>query len=350
MICKENFSEKIEILGLDLFETHKEEIGIVEQFQKYFGPALGWHYYLDIAWIVREISSLPRGALILDAGAGSGLLQFILAELGYNVLSADFLGRNFSTQYSSRYNRIIYSLNSQKVSIANSYTRHLKANYSIPGSGLLARLSKFLRGKQNDADVVTFIDNFRFTSAFDAKMKLMEGDVARNCGRIFLYRCDLRDLSLLPNGLVDGVVSISALEHNDHEGFVGCVDELLRVTKTYGKMCITVSAAQDKDWFHAPSKGWCYSDRTLKRFFDLSESTWSNFSRKDELFQLLKNEGNELHNRLAPVYFESGDNGMPWGKWDPQYQPVGIVKVKQPEQLGNSVTKVSSNAPVFLKI
>jgi len=37
----------------------------------------------------------------------------------------------------------------------------------------------------------------------------------------------------------------------------------------------------------------------------------------------------ELRDHLAEFYFLSGDNGMPWGKWDPQYQPVGVCKVKQ---------------------
>ena len=27
---------------------------------------------------------------------------------------------------------------------------------------------------------------------------------------------------------------------------------------------------------------------------------------------------------LADFYFRSGDNGMPWGNWDPQYMPVGV--------------------------
>ena len=37
----------------------------------------------------------------------------------------------------------------------------------------------------------------------------------------------------------------------------------------------------------------------------------------------------ELRDNLASFYFRSGDNGMPWGKWDPQYQPVGVCKVKR---------------------
>lgn len=54
----------------------------------------------------------------------------------------------------------------------------------------------------------------------------------------------------------------------------------------------------------------------------------SNYSQKDILFEKLKEQNNELHKKLAPFYFKSGDNGMPWGKWDPQYQPVGVVKIK----------------------
>jgi hypothetical protein len=36
----------------------------------------------------------------------------------------------------------------------------------------------------------------------------------------------------------------------------------------------------------------------------------------------------ELKNNLASFYFKSGENGMPWGEWNPEYQPVGVCKVK----------------------
>ena len=45
----------------------------------------------------------------------------------------------------------------------------------------------------------------------------------------------------------------------------------------------------------------------------------------------------ELRGKLADFYYQSGKNGMPWGKWDPQYQPVGVVKVKR--GLSGSVTE-----------
>jgi hypothetical protein len=41
----------------------------------------------------------------------------------------------------------------------------------------------------------------------------------------------------------------------------------------------------------------------------------------------------ELRENLASFYFRSGENGMPWGKWDPQYQSVGVLKVKRTSEL-----------------
>ena len=37
----------------------------------------------------------------------------------------------------------------------------------------------------------------------------------------------------------------------------------------------------------------------------------------------------ELRVSLSWRYRLSGRNGMPWGRWDPRYQPVGVCKVKR---------------------
>lgn len=317
--------EKIEILGMELFETHREEMGVVELFKEYFGSALGWHYYLDFAWIIRQVKALPKGALLLDAGAGSGLLQFILAELGYNIISADFSDRGFSQKYIERYGDVLHYLNSQHRTFDNRYTRHLEATYG-GNSSRLHRLLEFFKGLIK-VDPISLIEKNRFTPEREPSA-LLEGDALRSCGRIFMYKCDLKDMPLLPDGFVDGVVSVSALEHNDHADFEKCMDEILRVTKPSGRVFVTVSASLSADWFHEPSKGWCYREETLKRLFRLPEGVESNFSRKDELFSEFRKEGNELHKRLDSVYFESGDNGMPWGVWDPKYLPVGVCKFK----------------------
>ena len=142
-----------------------------------------------------------------------------------------------------------------------------------------------------------------------------------------IYNHDLAHLDAVPNGSQDAVVAVSALEHNDPANLQTVVDELMRVIKPGGLLLATLGAAKDEDWFHEPSKGWCYTDTSLRRIFKLSNDTPSNYAEHDLLFQALK-ENETLRDGLAGFYFESGDNGMPWGKWDPQYQPVGVLKQK----------------------
>jgi SAM-dependent methyltransferase len=318
--------DKVEILGLELFETHQEEMGLIKLFTKHFGCPLGWHYYLDLAWIIRQVRALPQGALLLDAGAGGGILQFILAELGYNIISADFSSRFWGGKYAKRYGNVLHYLNSQNRTFENRYTRHLKATYSGKSSRLHG-IIELIKGLSK-VDPVSLIEKNRFTPDREPFVPL-EGDALRSCGRIFMYKCDLKEMPLLPDGFVDAVVSVSALEHNDHVDFEKCVDEILRVTKPFGRLFMTVSASLSEDWFHEPSKGWCYSEETLKRLFRLPKEVKSNFAVKDEFFMELRKAGNELHKRLDDLYFKSGDNGMPWGKWAPKYQPVGVVKQKK---------------------
>ncbi len=90
----------------------------------------------------------------------------------------------------------------------------------------------------------------------------------------------------------------------------------------------TLGAAKDKDWFHEASKGWCYTESSLRDIFDLSPDCTSNYDKHDQLFEVLV-KCDLLRDNLADFYFKSGNNGMPWGVWDPRYQPVGIVKSKK---------------------
>ena len=312
-------------------------MGVVEHVRQHLNQGIGWHYYLDLAWMVREIGRLARGSLVLDAGAGGGMAQFILSELGYNVISADFASRVFSGQKMRKYAPVIHYLNEQTEVFDNRYTRHLERIYKVPLASEPGAVRKMLgffgRGTEKpykpEKDARVVIEENRHRPKDRSPGEIPRRDVARDCGRIFLYKCDLKEMPLLPDGFVDGVVSISALEHNDHEDFERCVDEILRVTRPGGMLAVTVSASQSGDCFHEPSKGWCYEEASLRRLFRLGDHVPSNYSDKERLFEILTREDNELHRRLAPFYFKSGDNGMPWGKWDPRYQPVGVFKVKR---------------------
>lgn len=322
-------NDKIEILSTELFDTLKDEMSVVERIQQYFKGGIGWHYYLDLAWMVKEMSALPIGSVILDAGAGTGLSQFILLELGYNVISVDFANRALSKERLTRYGRVIHYINDQSEKFVNQYTEHLEKTYNIAIDGKASGASTI------GFDVAGEVGRLGLKRGERRKIEraeILKDNVEDYCGRLFIYKADLKQMDMIPSGFVDGVISISALEHNTHDDFRVCMNEILRVTKPGGRLAVTISASQGDDWFHAPSKGWCYSDKTLREFFGLAPDAPSNYADKERLFELLKAQDNELHKRLAQFYYQSGDNGMPWGKWDPQYQPVGVVKIKKEEE------------------
>ena len=103
--------EELSILGLDLFSRRAGEMGFVSEMQKLLNMSIGWHYYLDLAWILHRIRRLPAGSLILDAGAGYGLAQLLLAELGYNVISVDYRPRRLLRTFRERYGSNLHFLN-----------------------------------------------------------------------------------------------------------------------------------------------------------------------------------------------------------------------------------------------
>ena len=68
----------------------------IKYWSKVLNRPNGWHYDLDIIWILNKLIEyeVKPGDWILDAGAGQGLLQFILASKGYNVISYDYSDRD----------------------------------------------------------------------------------------------------------------------------------------------------------------------------------------------------------------------------------------------------------------
>ena len=102
----------------------------------------------------------------------------------------------------------------------------------------------------------------------------------------------------------------------------------MRVLKPGGVLLATLTAAQDRDFWHDASSGMCYTDSSFRRIFNLPLNAPSNYPRYDELFTALYNCA-DLRDHLASFYYKSDKNGMPWGKWDPQYQPVGVCKFKR---------------------
>jgi ubiquinone/menaquinone biosynthesis C-methylase UbiE len=292
--------ETIEILPVELLDRNRDTVEWLKKLAVSLGIGLGWHYLLDLSWILSRLGEVA-GKRILDAGAGSGLMQWALAERGAEVTSVD---RSSRAELSLRF-RAAYRLEG------------LRPDDLAPASSVLIRNITRSEGLRR-----------RAVSALRGAGGLVKIVLPKSTpGKVTIYNTDLRDLGLIPDNSMDAVVAVSALEHNQPKDLAEAVKELMRVLKPGGKLLATLGAARDEDWFHQPSQGWCYTNQTLAQLFRLPADTLSNYDRFDAMFSALKNCA-ELRDYLAPFYFQSGDNGMPWGVWDPQYPPVGVCKVK----------------------
>jgi ubiquinone/menaquinone biosynthesis C-methylase UbiE len=294
--------DKIELLSVDLLDKNRKLVEQMRLLSQKLGIVLGWHYLLDLSWAARLL--LPsEGMKALDAGAGWGIMQWWLAGQGVDVISVDRLNRyNVSMRLLREY-RIRGWRKEDLAPLVNT------RDFLPPLSPRRWRLYP----KKLSSTIKKLKRQFR---------------VKKEAGTVFIYNQDLTNMSDIPDNYVDAVVSISSLEHNSPDDLLASVEELMRVLKPGGKLIATLGASKEQDWFHEPSKGWCYTEATLRDVFDLTSRCSSNYEQYDELFAKLRSCA-ELRNNLAKFYFESDNNGMPWGVWDPKYQSVGIIKIKR---------------------
>jgi SAM-dependent methyltransferase len=289
--------DKIEILPVSLLDQYQDVVHNLRRLASSLRLEFGWHYLLDLTWIISQLD-FSKNLQVTDAGAGTGILQWYLADQGFTVLSVD------------RESRAYLPL-------------HFRLRYTVRGK------------REKDLQPVT--NTILHQVGEKGVIKSLVGNVRevvinkpgqQSLGQVVIYNQDLVDLANVTSDSQDAVVAVSSLEHNSPQSLLGVVKELMRVIKPGGMLMATLGAAYDENWFHEPSKGWCYTEAALRDIFDLSPEVPSNYVQFDDLFSALI-DCSELKENLASFYSNSGDNGMPWGKWDPQYQPVGICKVKR---------------------
>ena len=285
--------DRIEILPSSLTSSHRAE---AERFRRLAGEldvGYGWHYLLDFVWASTQLRAV-RGTRLLDAGAGWGVMQWWLADEGADVVSVDLESR---AHIEDRFRR-------------------------------WCRLAGVREGDYGRRPLPRAPRNPMRWPRYAARLLPPSRDAGySHRGSVVFYTSDLRAMPDIASESVDAVVSISALEHIDQGDLTACVGELLRVLKPGGLLVATVGASSGDDWYHEPSKGWCFSEASLRRIFRLADGAPSNFDRYDDLMRQLR-ENEYLKSNLHPMYFATGDSGMPWGQWNPQYQSVGVVKVK----------------------
>lgn len=296
-------SQKIEILSVDLLDQNRPVVEELKRLARSLRLEFGWHYLLDLSWTVQNLGAI-QGKRILDAGAGTGIIQWYLAKMGAEVYSVDRLSRAALPPRFRRQFRVQGLRGADLSSLQLSFIQVL----SRPTSGPFYR-----RWAARLAVLARESAGYLFAS--------------QSSGKVFIYNQDLTNLAEIKDNSLDAIVAISSLEHNSPEGLEQVVTELMRVLKSGGVLLATLTAGRDQDWWHTASSGWCYTDTSLRRLFKLPPEAPSNYAQYDELFARLKDCA-ELHENLARFYYQSSDKGMPKGVWNPEYQPVGVCKIK----------------------
>ena len=136
--------DRIELLGEELIEQNPAlAMDVLGQSSRLALP-LGWHYLLDLVWILKELGE-QKNLTILELGAGTGLLQFILADLGHHVISADMRDRELPPHLQSMYR--VESMGSAD-QIEHKYLQH-HSLASRPSQVTLGKRLKNLIGKNS---------------------------------------------------------------------------------------------------------------------------------------------------------------------------------------------------------
>jgi ubiquinone/menaquinone biosynthesis C-methylase UbiE len=296
--------QKIEILSVDLLEQNRPVVEELKKLARALRLEFGWHYLLDLSWTIQKLGAI-QGKRIMDAGAGTGILQWYLAQAGAEVYSVDRLSRATLPPRFRRQFRVQGLRETDLSSLGQSFVQTLNR----PANGPFYR---------------------RWAARLAALAREGAGYLSSSgsSGRVLIYNQGLTDLAEIKDDSLDAIVAISSLEHNTPVGLEQVVDELMRVLKPGGALLATLTAGRDQDWWHSASSGWCYSDASLRKHFKLPAETPSNYAQYDELFARLKDCA-ELRDNLARFYYQSADKGMPKGVWNPEYQPVGVCKIKR---------------------
>lgn len=226
----------------------------------------GWHYDLDHIWTLHELATagIKPGATIVDAGAGQGIMQYVLAARGYNVISLDFSPRTPPARTRGIFR--IVGEGDAVITYKHSYMTFI--NYgTTPAEGLGKRLT--LRKLRKIPELPG-----RFFRTARSYFSHLRERFLRNhdqYGQITYVRAPFHDVPL-ESGSADAVISISAIEHADIQLFDSNIKSLLRLLKPGAPMLLTTSATpEQQSTYDRKVSGWCFSRSSLADYFPGSE-------------------------------------------------------------------------------
>ena len=239
-----------------------EKLNEISYWLKVMNRPNGWHYDLDHIWILNELkktNTLP-GSTIVDAGAGQGIMQYLLAARGYNVISLDFSPRTRPGHSLGIFN--IVGDGNADIDYQHPYMKFI--SYGVNSSAnIVSRL------KIANLQKIPLLPRRTLKHATSMLLYMFERFARKHggYGTITYLRAPFHDVPL-PSEYADAVISVSAIEHADINLFHQNIKELSRLLKPRAPLLLTTSATtSDKNTYHEKTSGWCFSLSALKVFF-----------------------------------------------------------------------------------
>ena len=284
---------KIRLLDASLL-SDKKKLREISYWLKVMNRPNGWHYDLDQIWILNELekTGILPGSTILDAGAGQGVMQYILAARGYNIISFDFSPRTKPSHSLGIFQ--IEGEGDRNIDYHHPYMKFLSFGADSSRS-MIARLKAVTLRKI--ALLPQRAINYGLSFLFYTYERFVKNH--EDYGTITYLRAPFHKAPL-PSESVDALISISAIEHADISLFDENIKELLRLLKPGASLLLTTSASNtDEDTYHEKSSGWCFSLPSLKSFFPGCKVT---FDAKTCARSLIESE--VFKDRLDPYYYQ----------------------------------------------
>jgi SAM-dependent methyltransferase len=293
-------------------QIESADFQFVESFLQATGRTqLGWHYITDITWVYAQVKTWPKNLKILDAGGSTGPIQFLLAELGFDVTNIDLNLPSPAAAVQDRYQIIRQTLPSFTPTTYNT----LLETSTTPRQSLTA-----VKAWLKKSWVYRTVSTRRYAQQHD-QWRADVGLADISLGKIQWLVGNLCDIPEIPTASFDAIVSLSSLEHIPLQALDPALAELRRVLKPTARWAVTTSSTeQAATWFHEPSQGLCFSSHDLENRFGAQNIPSQQPAEVLEAYRHCA----YLKDHLADFYRHSGNLGMPWGIWDPKYIPVGL--------------------------
>jgi hypothetical protein len=265
---------------------------------KVFNRPQGWHYYLDQIAIMDILNDAPAHK-ILDAGAGLGIIQYVLALKGHTVYSLDYSNRIFPWYY-----RLFVKfsvIDNEGFDYKHSYQSFIR--YRV---GFTEKIRKLL----NPIAVFMKVYNSVLTLLCVIVYFLLRLLSFKKRGQINLIRASFSDIPFT-DSYFDSVISVSAIEHSDIDMLPNTVSEINRVWNPtgVGNIILTTSACDGpSNSYDKPTESTLFCENFLLKEFGISSGCLDSIKAVSADYNQSMSWRNTLHNyykRDFKVFFNN---------------------------------------------